>query len=126
MKIGIFTDTYNPSPSEVVTSINMLEKEMKRRGHEVYVFAPSKSIIKDNQNVYMLKSVPFIVAKQYKNRIATFYSREIAKQIKELNLDIIHTQSEFSIGLFAKIISRKFDIPLSTHITLCGKIICII
>ena len=111
MKIGIFTDTYNPSPSGVVTSINMLEKEMKRRGHEVYVFAPSKSIIKENENVYMLKSVPFVVAKQYKNRLATFYSRDIAKQIKDLNLDIIHTQTEFSIGLFAKIISRKFDIP---------------
>lgn len=111
MKIGIFTDTYNPSTSGVVTSINMLEKEMKRRGHEVYVFAPSKSTIKENQNVYMLKSIPLVVAKQYKNRIATFYSREIAKQIKDLNLDIIHTQSEFSVGLFAKIISRKFDIP---------------
>ena len=37
MKIGIFTDAYNPTPSGVVTSINMLEKEMKRRGHEVYV-----------------------------------------------------------------------------------------
>lgn len=111
MKIGIFTDAYNPTPSGVVTSINMLEKEMKRRGHEVYVFAPSKSQIKDNQNVYMLKSMPLVVAKQYKNRIATFYSREIAKQIKELNLDIIHTQSEFSLGLFGKIISRKFNIP---------------
>ena len=111
MKIGIFTDAYNPTPSGVVTSINMLEKEMKSRGHEVYVFAPSKSQIKDNQNVYMLKSMPLVVAKQYKNRVAAFYSREIAKQIKELNLDIIHTQSEFSLGLFGKIISRKFDIP---------------
>lgn len=111
MKIGIFTDAYNPTPSGVVTSINMLEKEMKSRGHEVYIFAPSKSQIKDNQNVYMLKSMPLVVAKQYKNRIAAFYSRDIAKQIKELNLDIIHTQSEFSLGLFGKIISRKFDIP---------------
>lgn len=111
MKIGIFTDAYNPTPSGVVTSINMLEKEMKRRGHEVYVFAPSKSQIKDNQNVYMLKSMPLIVAKQYKNRVAAFYSREIAKQIKELNLDIVHTQSEFSLGLFGKIIARKFNIP---------------
>ena len=111
MKIGIFTDAYNPTPSGVVTSINMLEKEMKSRGHEVHVFAPSKSIVKDNHNVYMLKSMPLIVAKQYKNRIAAFYSRDIAKQIKELNLDIIHTQSEFSLGLFGKIISRKFKIP---------------
>lgn len=112
MKIGIFTDTYNPTVSGVVTSINMLEQEMKKRGHEVYIFAPSKSITaNDSQNLYMLKSMPLLVARQYKNRIAAFYSRDIAKKIKELNLDIVHTQSEFSLGLFGKIIARKFDIP---------------
>lgn len=112
MKIGIFTDAYNPVTSGVVTSINMLEQEMKKRGHEVYVFAPSKSTQpNENQSLYMLKSMPLIVARQYKNRVAAFYSREVAKKIKELNLDIVHTQSEFSLGLFGKIISRKYGIP---------------
>lgn len=112
MKIGIFTDAYNPVTSGVVTSINMLEQELKKRGHEVYVFTTSKSIQpNEHQTLYMLKSIPLLIAKQYKNRIATFYSREIAKQIKELNLDIVHTQTEFSLGAFGKIISRKYDIP---------------
>lgn len=111
MKIGIFTDAYSPTTSGVVTSIRMLEQEMKKRGHEVYVFAPSKSKPNENQNLYMLKSMPLIVAKQYKNRVATFYSRDIAKKIKEIGLDIVHTQSEFSLGAFGKIISRKYDIP---------------
>ena len=85
MKIGIFTDTYNPTVSGVVTSINMLEKEMKKRGHEVYVFAPTKSIKPaENQELYMLKSMPLLVAKQYKNRIATFYSRDLAKKNKRI------------------------------------------
>lgn len=112
MKIGIFTDAYNPVTSGVVTSINMIEQELKKRGHEVYVFTTSKSIQpNENQTLYMLNSIPLLIAKQYKNRIATFYSREIAKQIKELNLDIVHTQSEFSVGAFGKIISRKYKIP---------------
>lgn len=112
MKIGIFTDTYNPVTSGVVTSINMVEQEMKKRGHEVYVFTTSKSIQpNENQTLYMLNSIPLLIAKQYKNRIATFYSREVAKQIKELNLDIVHTQTEFSLGAFGKIISRKFNLP---------------
>lgn len=55
--------------------------------------------------------MPLLVARQYKNRLAAFYSRDIAKKIKELNLDIVHTQSEFSLGLFGKIIARKYDIP---------------
>lgn len=112
MKIGIFTDTYNPTTSGVVTSINMVEQELKKRGHEVYVFAPSKSIQpNDNQTLYMLKSMPLLVAKQYKNRIAAFYSRDIAKKIKDIGIDIVHTQSEFSLGHFGKVMSRKMDIP---------------
>ena len=49
MKIGIFTDAYNPVTSGVVTSINMIEQEMKKRGHQVYVFTTSKSI-QPNEN----------------------------------------------------------------------------
>lgn len=111
MRIGIFTDTYHPDINGVVTSIKMLEREMKKRGHEVYVFSPDKHEPTDNQNLYMLKSIPLLVAKKFNYRIATFYSRPIAKEIKELNLDIVHTQSEFSLALFGKIISRKFNIP---------------
>lgn len=111
MKIGIFTDAYYPTTSGVVTSIRMVEEEMKKRGHEVYIFAPTKSEPTCDENLYMLRSMPLFVAKEYKNRIATFYSRPISKQIKEIGLDIIHTQDEFSLGLFGKIISRKYDIP---------------
>lgn len=111
MRIGIFTDTYHPDINGVVTSIKMLEREMKKRGHEVYVFSPSKHEPTENENLYMLKSIPLFVAKKFKYRIAAFYSRTIAKEIKELNLDIVHTQSEFSLPLFGKIISRKFNIP---------------
>ena len=112
MKIGIFTDAYNPVTSGVVTSINMVEQELKKRGHEVYIFTTSKSVQpNDHQSLYMLGSMPLLIAKQYKNRIATFYSREIAKQIKKIGLDVVHTQTEFSLGAFGKIISRKYDIP---------------
>lgn len=111
MRIGIFTDTYHPDINGVVTSIKMLEREMKKLGHEVYIFSPSKHEPAEDENLYMLKSMPLFVAKKFKYRIAAFYSRSIAKEIKELNLDIVHTQSEFSLGLFAKIISRKFNIP---------------
>lgn len=111
MRIGIFTDTYHPDINGVVTSIKMLEREMKKRGHEVFVFSPSKHEPTENQNLYMLKSIPLFVAKKFKYRIATFYSRPIAREIKELNLDIVHTQSEFSLALFGKIVSRKYNIP---------------
>jgi 1,2-diacylglycerol 3-alpha-glucosyltransferase len=119
MKIGIFTDTYHPDINGVVTSIKMLERELKKNGHEVYIFSPSKHMPAADENLYMLRSIPLILAKKFDYRIATFYSRSIAKEIKELNLDIVHTHCEFSLALFGKIISHKFKIPfLHTYHTM--------
>ena len=39
-------------------------------------------------------------------------------EIGKLNLDVIHAQTEFGVGIFARICARKFDIPLvSTYHT---------
>ena len=37
MRIGIFTDSYPPYINGVATSIAMLEKALKKRGHQVFV-----------------------------------------------------------------------------------------
>lgn len=40
------------------------------------------------------------------------YSPRAAKCVKRLKLDIIHTQSEFSLGMFGKIMARQMGIPV--------------
>ena len=41
MKIGIFTDTYKPQVNGVVTSITVLERELRKKGHKVYIITTS-------------------------------------------------------------------------------------
>ena len=41
MKIGIFTESYKPYTSGVVTSISTFKDELTRLGHDIYIFAPS-------------------------------------------------------------------------------------
>ena len=41
MKIGIFTDSYKPYTSGVVTSISTFREELEKLGHQIYIFAPS-------------------------------------------------------------------------------------
>jgi len=117
MNIAIFTDTYNPNTSGVINSINILEEELMKLGHTVYTIVPSKSIIYKNKNIIEVTSIPSIFARKYKNRIAKFYSRSVFLKLKELNIDIIHTQSEFSLRIFWKICSTKVKHPLYTYIS---------
>ncbi|HOV25975.1 MAG TPA: glycosyltransferase family 4 protein [Pseudobacteroides sp.] len=111
MNIGIFTDTYHPDVSGVVTSIDMLSDELKKRGHNVYIFTISNpSITKKRPGVFRLPSMAFIFYKS--RRVGLFYSNRAAKGVKRLKLDIIHTQSEFSLGIFGTIMSKQLGIPL--------------
>ncbi|MGI6468706.1 MAG: hypothetical protein ACOX0Q_06825 [Syntrophomonadaceae bacterium] len=41
MKIGIFTDSYKPYTSGVVTSITTFKRELEQLGHQFFIFAPN-------------------------------------------------------------------------------------
>lgn len=111
MNIGFFTDTYYPDINGVVSSILMLQGLLKARGHTVYIFAPSKHqpAGQDDQLV-MMRSIPLFFMPAY--RLSGVYSVRKVRRIKEMKLDVIHTHSEFSLGVFAKLVARELRIPM--------------
>jgi 1,2-diacylglycerol 3-alpha-glucosyltransferase len=116
MKIGLFTDTYYPQINGVATSVLMLKENLELRGHKVYVFTTTdpKADSKET-NVYRVPSIPFVSAR----RVGTFYNPRLAKFIKKLGLDIIHTHTEFSLGIFGRAMAKELNIPfLHTYHTI--------
>lgn len=111
MNIGIFTDAYYPQINGVVISTQILKEELENLGHKVTVITVSDPNIENEQEgVLRLKSIPFAVLPNF--RVGQVYSHKMMKAIKALNLDIIHTQTEFSLGIFARIISKRLHIPI--------------
>lgn len=112
MNIGIFSDAYYPQINGVVTSTRLLKKELEKLGHTVTIVTVADPKVKGNDlpGVLRLPSIPFWKLPNF--RVGSIYSRKIMKQIKALNLDIIHTQTEFSIGIFARIAAKSLNIPL--------------
>ena len=111
MNIGLFTDTYFPQINGVGTSVHMLAKELTSLGHNVYIFTPSDPKRHNTEeNIISMKSMPCFIIKSF--RIGLLYSPHELLKIKHLKLDIIHTQTEFSLGTFGKIISKAFGIPM--------------
>jgi 1,2-diacylglycerol 3-alpha-glucosyltransferase len=109
MNIGIFTDTYTPQVNGVVTVVRALKKGLEDRGHNVYIFTVKHPKAEKEERVYRLFSVQFLNEPQH--RIGVFINKQIYNIIRPLNLDIIHTQTEFSLYLASRRISRKFNIP---------------
>lgn len=120
MNIGIFTDTYFPQVSGVATSIKMLRRELEKQGNQVYIFTTTDPHIEKDvyeRNIFRFPSVPFV---SFTDRRIAFRGLIHAYQIaKELNLDLVHTQTEFSMGMIGKFVARALKIPcLHTYHTM--------
>ncbi|UQS81648.1 glycosyltransferase [Bombilactobacillus folatiphilus] len=112
MNIGIFTDTYFPQVSGVATSIQTLKNDLEQKGNTVYIFTTTDPHVDKNTiepNIFRLGSVPFISFTD--RRIAYRGMFHALKLAKELNLDIVHTQTEFSLGLIGKFVAHSLKIP---------------
>lgn len=111
MRIGFFTDTYFPQISGVATSIKTLKEELERHDHEVYIFTttdPNCSGIEPN--IIRMPSVPFISFKDRRVVVrGMWYAYLIAR---ELELDLIHTHTEFGAGFLGKLVGKKLHIPV--------------
>lgn len=111
MRIGLFTDTYPPFINGVSTSVLMLKQGLEKLGHEVFVVTVNDEAFsyKKEDNVLKIPSFPVGIMNFRQSGI---YPLRALKIIKKWNLDIIHTHTEFSIGTFARLVSKQFNIPL--------------
>ncbi|MEG0288403.1 MAG: glycosyltransferase family 4 protein [Carnobacterium sp.] len=110
MKIGIFTDTYFPQVSGVATSIKTLKEELLNQGHEVFIFTTTDPKVHgEEEDIVRFTSVPFFSFQD--RRVAIKGAHRALKRAKELQLDIVHTQTEFSLGLTGKYVAYQLKIP---------------
>ena len=113
MRIGLFSDTYPPFINGVSTSLIMLKRALEKLGHTVYVVTVNnESSIKYNRDDPTVLRIPAIPVGIYDYRLSGPYPVKALKIIKEWNLDVIHSHTEFGIGTFARVVARKFKIPL--------------
>lgn len=111
MNIGLFTETYYPEINGVATSVYMLKRELEEIGHTVYVFTTTTPGAPEYEhNVFRVPSLPCILITE--RRIGLFYQQKLASLIKKLNLDIIHTHTEFSLGIFGRIMAKELKLPM--------------
>ncbi len=113
MRIGIFTDTYPPYINGVSTSIKMLENALKKKGHKVFIVTVNPDDMSYHfENDGKIIRIPGIPTGIYDYRLTAAYPIRAVNKIKEWNLDIIHSHTEFGIGTFARVIGKQLGIPV--------------
>lgn len=113
MNIAIFTNNYLPYVNGVVHSVENFRKEIEKRGHNVYVFAPEFAFNEEEDKVFRSKAL-----KIFKNSEKGFYPiplsnvSKIRKIIQDLEIDIIHSQHPIFLGKTAQRCAKKIGLPL--------------
>lgn len=113
LKIGIFTETYQPTVNGVVVSIDTFKHVLEQEGHEYVIFAPENKEAKPEPNIYRFPSIqppknlvyplaqplPYALAKYH-------FPLEVIAQ-----LDIIHIQHFSRMGQYGLQLAKEFTIP---------------
>ena len=113
MRIGLFTDTYPPFINGVSTSVAMLKKALEKQGHTVYVVTVSNNALKheydEKERILKIAGIPIGI---YDYRLSSIYPVTLINKMKKWNLDVIHSHTEFGVGILARLFAKQFNIPL--------------
>lgn len=112
MKIGIFTDTYLPDINGVVTSVELLRKKLEEAGHDAYVICTYKGMYKIKVEGKIIRLPGVEVKKLYGYALTTPVHFLFIDELKKLNLDLIHAETEFGVGIFANIVASHLNLPI--------------
>lgn len=114
MRIGIFSECYQPTLNGVVVSTETFKDELVKMGHEVFIFAPrTKGFVdKDPKHVFRYPSTTLFGPNDYPIGFPVL-APYITKKAKSLDLDIIHAQHSLGmISTSALKIARSLNIPI--------------
>ncbi|MBG9988619.1 glycosyltransferase family 4 protein [Aerococcaceae bacterium DSM 111176] len=111
MNIGFFTDTYFPQISGVSTSIRILRDQLVEKGHRVIIFTTTDPDADTSEpDVVRLPSIPFV---SFEDRRIAYSGFDKALRIaRQYDLDIVHTHTEFSLGLAGQYVATRLRIPI--------------
>ena len=112
MNIALFTDTYPPFINGVSTSCFNLVQTLREHGHTCIVITPRTT----NGKMEIIDDIIYMpgieMKKLYGYRITPIYSRKVTKILKERKIEIIHNQTDATIGIFGRKAAKKLKVPL--------------
>lgn len=118
MRIGMFSECYEPVRNGVTTSVHTLVTQLRRRGHRVFLVAPHFASHTD-QTPFVLRvpSLQTWLNKDYP--IAYPFYPKLKRQFGQIAPDVVHSHNPFFVGLLAARLAHRHNLPLvSTYHTL--------
>jgi 1,2-diacylglycerol 3-alpha-glucosyltransferase len=107
LRIGLLTDVFLPDQNGVSTSVLLLQRELRRRGHRAVIVAPRFPDYFDPETLHGVVRLPSMVHPALpRQRLAFPTRRRLSGQF-----DLIHTHTPGAIGFWGARLAKRWDIP---------------
>jgi 1,2-diacylglycerol 3-alpha-glucosyltransferase len=109
-RIGVFTEVYRPVRNGVVTSVEMLERELRNRGYDVVCVTPAVPGYDESEpGTLRIPSLPLPTRTAYRLTLPIL-TRAHTAVLRDV--DIVHAHSCFVTGWMAVRLARRLRVPL--------------
>lgn len=120
MRVGLFTESYDPIINGVSTSVKTLASELQGTGHEPTIVAPRYPGFQDDENGLLVRRMPSLrTLFNPHNPMVPPPIGPPPAALKGADFDIVHTHHPFGLGMHGRLWARRLGVPLvSTNHTL--------
>lgn len=112
MKVAIFTETYYPFISGVVTHIETVKKGLEARGDQVLIITMDPHAHRHYVQGGVLYCPAMALKKLYGYGVANPLNLERFRIVQDFDPDIIHIQTEFTMGIFGLFCAQRLKKPV--------------
>ncbi len=112
MKIAIFTETYSPFISGVISHIKTLKEGLERAGHEVLIVTTNPKAVCHYVKDGVLYCPGIRLKRIYGYGVSNPVNIQRLRIIQDFDPDIIHIHTEFSMGIFGVFAAHKLKKPI--------------
>lgn len=112
MRIAIFTETYFPFISGVVTHIQTLKEGLEADGHEVLIVTLNPKTMRHYVKDGVLYCPAIPLKRIYGYGVANPVNLHRLAILRQFNPDIIHLHTEFSMGIFGLFAAKQLRKPV--------------
>ena len=108
MRIAFFTDTYYPDLNGVTISVNNFAKELRQKGHTVYIFAPKNNGNHKDKDKFLVRLPSFKILSNVEPEIysPTPWPNKQFRQMFSKDFDIIHAHGNGPYSLLGYSIAK--------------------
>lgn len=112
MNIALFLDCFTPMKNGVITSALQLKEGLEKKGHHVCIVSVLvKGYENKDPDVLLIPQIELDFGSKQGFGAALVNHKKVINFLKEHKVELIHSHTEFMIGLAAKKAAKKLGIP---------------